>query len=53
MENEKRMRYEVTTMGNCLLHGFDEYQDAVNYASSLDIKVKIFDGATGITIEWD
>lgn len=52
MEAEKMKRYEVLTEGNAFLHGFDEWQDAVTYANSLDIHVKIWDGATGITTEW-
>lgn len=52
MENEKKMRYEVTTPGNCFLHGFEEWQDAVNYANALDIRVKIWDTACGVSTDW-
>lgn len=53
MKKEMEMRYEVTTLGNCFLHGFDEWQEAVTYCNNLDITVKLFDSATGITIEWE
>lgn len=53
MDSEKRLRYEVTTQGNCFLHGFAEYQDAVNFCNSLDICVKLVDSFTGVTINWD
>lgn len=53
MKEEMKKRYEVTTIGNCFLHGFDNWDDAVTYCNHLDITVKIYDSATGITIDWE
>lgn len=53
MKEEREKRYEVTTIGNCFLHAFDTWDEAVTYCNSLDITVKLFDSATGITIEWE
>lgn len=52
MDHEKMLRYEVTTIGNCFLHGFAEWQDAVDYANALDIHVKIWDSACGVCTDW-
>ena len=52
MDHEKMLRYEVTTVGNCFLHGFEEWQDAVDYANALDIRVKIWDSACGVCTDW-
>ena len=30
---EQNMRYYVTTLGNILLHGFNDWEDAVEYAN--------------------
>lgn len=51
MNNEKTMRFEVTTIGNCFLHGFETKKEAFDYANSLDIKSKVFDSRYGLTYE--
>lgn len=52
MNNEKTMRFEVTTIGNCFLHGFETMKEAFDYANSLDIKSKVFDSRYGLTYEF-
>lgn len=47
------MRYLITTIGNCYLHEFDNYQEAVNYCNNLNTCVKLVDTFTGVTINWD
>ena len=51
---EHSMRYWVTTINNIMLHGFEEWEDAVEYANdaSGEINVKVYDRETGVTIEW-
>lgn len=51
MNNEKMLRFEVTTRGNCFLHGFETLSDAFDYANNLDIPTKVFDSWCGLTYE--
>lgn len=51
MDNEKMLRFEVTTKGNCFLHGFETLGEAFVYANNLDIPTKVFDACCGITYE--
>ena len=51
MNDEKMMRFEVTTIGNCFLHGFETMNEAFDYANSLDIKTKVYDSRFGCTYE--
>lgn len=51
LDKEKRMRYNVTTRSNCFLRGFVDFQTAIDFCCSLDICVKLFDNATGVTVD--